>query len=232
MELPPGYEVHSITSDDTEEMEKLQEYLSTEFEMKDLGGLKYFLGIEVARSHDGIYLSQRKYVLDLLSETRMLACKPIKTPIIQKHQLSIYLDQVPANRERYQSEDHMAAIMQILSYLKGAAGNGLIFKEHGHLEVKRYTDADWARNITDRRSTSGYFIFVGGNLATWRSKKQNVVARSTAKVEYCGMAHGIDELLELTPQNLAAFVIEIARFQLSHTRDDTDTCHRHYYEDL
>nr|XP_028959271.1 uncharacterized protein LOC114825095 [Malus domestica] len=91
----------------------------------------------------------------------------------------------------------MAAVMRILSYLKGAPGKLLIFKKHRHLEIKGYIDADWAGNITDRRSTSGYFTFVGGNLVTWRSKKQNVVARSTAEVEYCGMAHGVCELLWL-----------------------------------
>ncbi|KAM2466681.1 hypothetical protein PS1_008581 [Malus domestica] len=83
-------------------MKRLQEYLSSEFEMKDLGDLKYFLGIEVAHSREGIYLSQQKYVLDLLSETRMLACKPAETPIVQNHHLAIYPDQVPANREKYQ----------------------------------------------------------------------------------------------------------------------------------
>ncbi|XP_017191168.1 uncharacterized mitochondrial protein AtMg00810-like [Malus domestica] len=216
-----------VTGNDTEEMERLHVYLSTEFEMKDLGGLKYFLGIEVARSRDSIYLSQRKYVLDLLSKTEMLACKPAETPIVQNHHLAIYPDQVPANRERYQklvgrliylsltkpyiaydvsvvsqfmhspSKDHMAAVMRILSYLKGALGKGLIFIKYGHLEVKGYTDADWAGNITDRRSTSGYFTFVVGNLVTWRSKKQNVVARSIVEAEYRGMAHGICELLWL-----------------------------------
>ena len=54
-----------VTCDDTMEIEHLQGYLSSEFEMKDLGGLKYLLGIKVARSQEGIYLSQRKYVLDL-----------------------------------------------------------------------------------------------------------------------------------------------------------------------
>ncbi|KAM2062109.1 hypothetical protein TB2_047101 [Malus domestica] len=216
-----------VTSDDTIEIEQLQGYLSSKFETKDLGSLKYFLGIEVARSQEEIYLSQRKYVLDLLSETGMLACKLVDTPIVQNHHLAIYQDKVLTNKERYQrlvgkliylsltrpdiayalsvvsqfmhapSEDHMTAVMRILSYLKGAPGKGLMFKKHGHMEVKGYTDADWAGNIIDRRSTSGYFTFVAGNLVTWRSKKHSVVARSSAEAKYKGMAHSICELLWL-----------------------------------
>ncbi|KAM2750693.1 hypothetical protein EV2_029442 [Malus domestica] len=71
-----------VTGDDKEEISRLKDYIATEFEMKDLGGLKYFLGIEVARSKQGIFLSQRKYVLDLLAETRMLDCKLVDTPIV------------------------------------------------------------------------------------------------------------------------------------------------------
>ena len=70
-----------ITGDDNEEIIKLQEHLTKEFEMKNLGGLKYFLGIKVARSKHGIFLSQRKYILNLLAETGMLKCKPADTPI-------------------------------------------------------------------------------------------------------------------------------------------------------
>ncbi|BBN67983.1 hypothetical protein Prudu_242S000300 [Prunus dulcis] len=148
------------------ETSKREDYLATEFEMKDLGGLKYFLGIEVARSQQGIFLSQRKYVLDLLTDTGMLDCKPADTPIVQNHHLGEYPDQVPTNKERYQSL---------------------------HLE----NDLDWAGNVTDRKSTSGYFTFVGGNLVTWRSKKQNVVALSSAEAEFRGMTKGICELLWL-----------------------------------
>ena len=71
------------------------------------------------------------------------------------------------------------------------------FQETWAYEIKGYTNVDWTRNIIDRRSTSGYFTFVAGNLVTWRSKKQNMVARSTAKIEYQGVAHGICELLWL-----------------------------------
>ena len=70
-----------VTGDDHEEISILQQYLASVFEMKQLGDLKYFLGIEVARSKHGIFLSQRTYILDLLSETGMLGCKPVNTPI-------------------------------------------------------------------------------------------------------------------------------------------------------
>ncbi|RVW53241.1 Retrovirus-related Pol polyprotein from transposon TNT 1-94 [Vitis vinifera] len=123
-----------VIGNDPEERKALQNYLSREFEMKDLGPLKYFLGIEVSRSSEGIFLSQRKYALDLLQETGMLGCQPVNTPI---------------------------------------------------------------EEVDDRRSTSGYFTFVGGNLVTWKSKKQNVVARSSAEAEFRGMALGLCEALWL-----------------------------------
>ena len=91
-----------MTRDDPSEMKLLQEYLAAEFEMKDLGQLKYFLGIEIAGSKQGIFLSQRKYVLDLLTETGMLACKPVETPIEMNHKLGIFPDQVPTDKGQYQ----------------------------------------------------------------------------------------------------------------------------------
>ena len=79
----------------------------------------------------------------------------------------------------------MNAVMRILRYLKSSPGKGILFsKNEDYQSVDAYTDADWAGAIDDRRSTSGYFTFVGGNLVTWRSKKQNVVARSSAEVEF------------------------------------------------
>ncbi|CAL9016737.1 unnamed protein product [Prunus brigantina] len=87
-----------VTGNDLIEKAALQHHLASEFEMKDLGALKYFLGIEVAR----IFLSQRKYILDILTDTGMLAIKPADMPIELYHQLGEYPDQVPTNKERYQ----------------------------------------------------------------------------------------------------------------------------------
>jgi hypothetical protein len=214
-----------VTGDDSGERKRLHEHLAREFEMKDLGELKYFLGIEVSRSDKGIFLSQRKYALDLLSETGMTACSPASTPMEENLKLHGDSNQVPTNKERYQrlvgrlmylahtrpdlayslsvvsqfmhspSEEHMNAVTRILRYLKSSPGKGILFTKGHNLDVNGYTDADWAGSIQDRRSTSGYFTFVGGNLVTWRSKKQEVVARSSAEAEYRGMAKAICELL-------------------------------------
>jgi hypothetical protein len=78
-------------------------------------------------------------------------------------------------------EKHMEAVHRILRYLKSAPRKGLMLYKNSHLEVEGYGDADWAGSVTDRRSTSGYYMFVGGNLVIWRNKKQYVMARSSAE---------------------------------------------------
>ena len=140
----------------------------------------------------------------------MSGCRPTPTPIEQNHRLHDG-DGGPVDRERYQRlvgrliylshtrpdiafavsvvsqfmhdprTHHMDAVVRIIRYLKGCPGRGLLYTSNGHLQVECYTDADWAGSMDDRRSTSGYCTFVGGNLVTWRSKKQSVVARSTAE---------------------------------------------------
>ena len=92
----------------------------------------------------------------------------------------------------------MNAVMCILRYLKSAPGKGILFTKNVDCQsVDSYSDADWAGAIDDKRSTSGYFTFVGGNLVTWRSKKQNVVAPSSVEAEFRGMELGICEALWL-----------------------------------
>ncbi|RVW35898.1 Retrovirus-related Pol polyprotein from transposon TNT 1-94 [Vitis vinifera] len=96
MEIPPGFEESMAKN------QNLKKYLSEEFEVKDLGNLKYFLGMEVARSRKGIVVSQRKYILDLLKETGMLGCKPIDTPMDSQKKLGIEKESTPVDRGRYQ----------------------------------------------------------------------------------------------------------------------------------
>lgn len=94
-------------------------------------------------------------------------------------------------------EEHLQTAYQILKYLKGSPWKGIMFQNNNKLNIEAYTDADWAGSAVDRRSTSGYCSFVGGNLVTWRSKKQSVLARSSVEAEFRVVAHGICELLWL-----------------------------------
>ncbi|XP_071686825.1 uncharacterized protein [Rutidosis leptorrhynchoides] len=90
---------------------------------------------------------------------------------------------------------HTEAVMRIIRYLKKTVGNGVVFKKNGHLEAQVYTDASWAGEKGDRRSTSGFFTIVGGNLVAWKSKKQKVVSLSSAESEFRGIAKGVVEAL-------------------------------------
>lgn len=212
-----------LTGDHEEKIDLLKKLLTKEFEIKDLGNLKYFLGMEIARSKKGIAVSQRKYVLDLLNETGMLGCKPAETPMDTTVKLEESDGSAPVDKGRYQrlvgkliylshtrpdigfsvsvvsqfmnnpTEKHMTAVIRILRYLKMTPGKGLFFQRTTNKEIEIFSDADWAGSVTDRRSTSGYCSFVWGNLVTWRSKKQSVVARSSAEAEFRAMAQGICE---------------------------------------
>ena len=213
-----------ITGDDEVDITRVKNCLSKAFEIKDLGKIRYFLGIEVARSKKGIVLSQRKYILDLLNDMGMMELRAAPTPMDQNQKVTTQSGEL-VDKERYQRlvgrllylchtrpdiayavgvvsrymheprSGHMDAVHRILRYLKGTPGKGLWFQANGHLAVDGYSDADWASCLDDRRSTSGYCVFVGGNLIAWRSKKQAVVSRSTAEAEYRALSLGLSEML-------------------------------------
>ncbi|KAH9769750.1 protein kinase domain-containing protein [Citrus sinensis] len=169
-----------LTGDDTEEMSILKQCLAKEFEIKDLGQLRYFLGMEVARSTKGIMVSQRKYTLDLLKKTGMSGCKPADTPINPNVKLGEMKRGVHVDTGRYQG------LVGKLIYLSHTRPDITFAVSMRGIEV--YTDADWAGSITDRRSTSEYYTFLWGNLVTWRIKTQSVVARGSVEAEFHSMA--------------------------------------------
>ena len=211
-----------LMENDENEARRLKEELNKEFEIKDLGNLRYFLGIEVARSRKGILISQRKYVLDLLKEIGMLGCKDVETPIEANHKVETTMREA-VNRESYQrlvgkliylshtcpdishvvgifshfihnpNEEHLKVALRIEKYLKNSLEMGLLFTKAKTMEVEIYTDADWADSSLDRKSISGYCSCLGGNLVTWRSKKKSVVARSSVEAKFRSMDLGICE---------------------------------------
>ncbi|TQD71452.1 hypothetical protein C1H46_043006 [Malus baccata] len=92
---------------------------------------------------------------------------------------------------------HWEIVKRILRSLKGSIGRGIIMKNNGSNHILAYTNADWAGNALDRKSTTGFCTFVGGNLVTWKSKKQIVIARSSAEAEYRAMTSTACELIWL-----------------------------------
>jgi Reverse transcriptase (RNA-dependent DNA polymerase) len=212
-----------IIGNDNDEIKKVKQLLKNEFDIKDLGTLSYFLRIEIAHSSKGLFLSQRKYVLDLLKETDKLGAKPTGTPIETNIKLGLEDGEPLPDIGQYQRligkliyltvtrpdivfavsivsqfmhaprTSHLSTIDIILRYLKGTPGQGIWMKKNVTNNVVGYSDADWARSC-DRKSTTGFCTFVGGNLVTWKSKKQNVVARSSAEAEYRAMASTASEL--------------------------------------
>ncbi|KAM2660342.1 hypothetical protein EV2_022770 [Malus domestica] len=206
-----------ITGDNAEEISKLKQSLQQRFAIKDLGVLKYFLGIEMATSHKGLFLNQRKYILDLLKDAKMSDAKPANTPLDSKLKLNlggtqlsdishyqrlvgklIYLTIIRPDITYSVSTasqfmhspiiDHLNLVKRILHYLKGSVGRGIIMKKNENTQIMGYCDADWAGNAIDRKSTTGYCTFVGGNLVMWKSKKQTVIARSSAEAKYHAIA--------------------------------------------
>ena len=218
-----------ITGSDKEEIQATKDFLKSVFEIKDLGEMKYFLGIEICRSKEGLFLSQRKYTLDLLKDAGKLDGKTAKTPLedgykvpregeiedsppfkdaklyrklvgkliyltITRPDICFAVNQVSQHMQ-VPKEHHWGMVNRLLMYLNGSADQGVWMGCNGSTEVVGYCDADWAGDRADRRSTTGYCTFIGGNLVTWKSKKQKVVSCSSAEAEYRAMLKLTNELV-------------------------------------
>jgi hypothetical protein len=199
--------------------------LAARFSLKDLGCLNYFLGVEVIPSTAGIFLSQRKYTLDLLHKSGMSDTKPASTPLSATDKLlKDSGDLLPSPTEyralvgslQYLSltrpdiafstnklaqfmqnprTAHWTALKRVLRYLAGSYDKGIFISATAPLNLHAYSDADWAGDKDDYISTTGYLLYLGSTPISWSSRKQRSVARSSTEAEYKALADTASELL-------------------------------------
>jgi len=193
-----------------------------EFEMSMMGELKFFLGIQINQSKDGVYVHQTKYTMELLKKFKLEECKVMNTPMhptctLSKEDTGSKVDQklyrgmigsllyLTASRPytlfnvclcaRFQSdhrESHLTAVKRIFKYLKGTTNLGLLYKKS--LDYKLET-VETAGDRIERKSTSENCQLLGENLISWASKRKATIAMSTTEAEYISTTSCCTQLL-------------------------------------
>ncbi|GKB75214.1 putative RNA-directed DNA polymerase [Tanacetum coccineum] len=214
-----------MVGNEVKKIQHTKEELDKCFSNKNLGVLKYFLGIEVARTPEGLVLSQRKYIMDILKDCGFQGCRPSLFPFKQNLILDKRDKEPKVDAGRYRClvgrllylqatrpdiayfvnvlsqfvadprHSHIDAAHQVLRYLKGTAGQGILLPQDGGCNLTAYCDSDWLGCPITRRSRTGYLLLFGGAPISWKTKKQNVVSRSSAEAEYRSMASTVSEIL-------------------------------------
>ncbi|XP_019094528.1 PREDICTED: uncharacterized protein LOC109129936 [Camelina sativa] len=218
-----------IASNNDNDLQEVKTILHAAFKIKDMGAPKFFLGLEIARNSSGISVCQRKYALDILASTGLLACKPCSVPMNPSvhftKDMGTPLDSARATSYREliggllyltitrpditfavnnlsqflscPADVHLQAAYQICHYLKGNPGQGLYYAANSEPCLNVFSNADWGNSPETRRSISGFCVYLGKSLISWKSKKQQVTSHSSTESEYRSMALATCELLWL-----------------------------------
>ncbi|KAK2429756.1 putative mitochondrial protein [Trifolium repens] len=250
--------------------------MQSEFEMSLVGELTYFLGLQIKQMEDTIFISQSKYARNIIKKFGMDNAAHKRTPApthlkLTKDEKGISVDQslyrsmigsllyLTASRPdityavgvcaRYQADpkvSHMTQVKRILKYVNGTSDYGIMYSHCEDSTLYGYCDADWAGSADDRKSTSGGCFFLGTNLISWFSKKQNCVALSTAEAEYIAAGSSCSQLvwmkqmlkeydveqnaLTLYCDNMSA--INISKNPVQHSKTKHIDIRHHYIRDL
>ncbi|KAK0588363.1 hypothetical protein LWI29_000056 [Acer saccharum] len=206
-------------------VQQFVDVMSLEFEMSLVGELSYFLGLQIRQMHDGIFITQAKYAKNLVKKFGLEKAKHCDTPMSTTLKLSkdasgksveqtLYRGMIgsllylTASRPdisfsvgvcaRYQAdpkESHLSSVKRIIRYVNGTSNYGIWYSFDTNASLVGFSDADWAGNCDDRKSTSGGCFFLGNNLVSWFCKKQNSISLSTAEAEYIAAGSGCTQLM-------------------------------------
>ncbi|GKD43760.1 retrovirus-related pol polyprotein from transposon RE1 [Tanacetum coccineum] len=206
-------------------VKEFKKQMESEFDMSDMGLVSYFLGMEIKQLPNGVHISQRKYASDMLKKFKMFLCKPVTSPLVYKCKLSKDDRKKVINPTRFRSivrsllyltisrpdlafaasflsrfmgepsSSHLGAAKRVLRYVKGSLDLGIMFERKKVVKLEGYADGDWAGSIDDSKSISGYIFTLGPGVFCWNSKKQSVVAQSSAEAEYIPVAGAVNHAI-------------------------------------
>ena len=213
-----------ITGSDPALVSRIIHQLDSTFSTKDLGPLSFFCGIEVIPTTGGLLLSQRKYVLDLLTKHNMISSKAVPTPLATGTTLSANDGTPPVNATTFRqvvgglqplrmtrldiafavnklsqfmhalTSTQWGTAKRLLRYLNGTRNLSINLCSSTPISLHGYSDADWGGNPDDRTSTVAYVVFLGANPISWSSTKQRTVARFSTEAEYRVIASATAEI--------------------------------------
>jgi hypothetical protein len=192
--------------------------MQSEFEMSMIGELSFFLGLQITQRSEGLFLSQEKYLREMLKRFQMEDSTPMSTPMVTGCKLSKDDDSPDVDQSSYRSmigsllyittsrpdimhvvgmvgryqaapkQSHLLVVKRIFRYLKGTMDYGLWYPRNHNFQLSVYSDVDWANCVDERKSTSGGAFFLGDSLVSWLSKKQGSISLSTTEAEYIAAA--------------------------------------------
>jgi len=207
-----------LTGSSSQLITQLKLHLHQTFNMKDLGPIRRYLGVQFERSPTGLHMHQREYALSILHQFSMDECSPSLTPLPEGIILSKDSATPPVDATLYRmlvgklifltktrpdltyavsvvsrfmqnpQEAHLQAAKHILRYVRRYPDLGLFFKQGEENRLCGYTDADYGQDIDDRISVGAYIFYLGNSPISWNSKKQSSTSRSSCESEYRALA--------------------------------------------
>ncbi|GKV03490.1 hypothetical protein SLEP1_g15780 [Rubroshorea leprosula] len=214
-----------ITGSNPVAIDNLITAMSSKFYVENLGELDFFLRVEPIQTSAGLFLSQQRYIQDILQRVGMDNAKAVSTPLSSTTSLRQFSSHSLTNPMAYRqivgslqylsltrpdlcfavnrlsqfmhnpTDLHWQAVKRVLRYLNGTKFHGLLLRPQTSLSLHGFSDADWAGDKNTSISTTGYVMYLGSNPVSWKATKQRAVARSSTKAEYRALAAASSEMV-------------------------------------